>query len=302
MPMAEFTLQQVRCPVCDDDRTRPLCDKQGFSIVECRTCRLRYVNPRPTREWLDAWYRHEYFSSSYEETSGAQHLQQGEIKTATAQLRLQLLGPSGPTGRLADMGCGGGFFVRAAATGGWDAIGLEPSVEAARCAARAQQVRVVAGRLEATPFAGARFDVITMFDVLEHVFCPRTCLAEARRLLAPGGRLVIETPNMAGRMPRLMGLRHPWVRPPEHLTYFTPPTLRLLLEQCGFQVEQFRGSTRKVLTLDYVLALIARTNPLVTALLTGTIGRWKTLCRYPLSVPLATMLAIASPISQERSI
>ena len=300
--MADLALTQIRCPVCDDDRTRPLCDKQGFSIVQCRTCRLRYVNPRPTREWLDAWYRHEYFSSSHEETSGAQHLQQGAIKTATAQLRLQLLGPSGPTGRLVDMGCGGGFFVRAAATGGWEAIGIEPSVEAARYAARAQQVRVVAGRLEATPFADARFDVITMFDVLEHVFCPSACLTEARRLLAPGGRLVIETPNMAGWLPRLMGQRHPWIRPPEHLTYFTPSTLCRLLEQCGFQVEQLHGSTRKVLTLDYVLALIARTNPLVTALLTGTIGRWKTLCRYPLSVPLATMLAIAGPIPQERSI
>jgi len=50
-----------------------------------------------------------------------------------------------------------------------------------------------------------------------------------------------------------------------------------------------------------VLALIARTNPLVTALLTGTIGRWNTVCRYPLSVPLATMLAVARPIPQEES-
>jgi ubiquinone/menaquinone biosynthesis C-methylase UbiE len=147
--------------------------------------------------------------------------------------------------------------------------------------------------------AGAPFDVVTMFDVLEHVFCPRTFLAEARRLLAPIGRLVIETPNMAGLMPRLMGAGHPWVRPPEHLTYFTPPTLRRLLEQGGFLVEQLHRRTKKVLTLDYVLALSERTNPLATALLRVTIGRWKTLSRYPLAVPLATMLAIARPRAQE---
>lgn len=164
-----------------------------------------------------------------------------------------------------------------------------------------EQIRVIAGRLEEAPFAAGRFDVITMFDVLEHVPSPKTFLAKARRLLVPGGRLVIETPNMAGWLPRVMGKRHPWVRPPEHLTYFTPPTLRLLLEQCGFLVDQLHGSTEKVLTLDYVLALTARTNPFATALLKGTLGRWKTLAAYPFSVPLATMLAIARPIPQEKS-
>lgn len=230
-----------------------------------------------------------------------QHLHHGAIKTATAQLRLQWLRESHSKGRLLDIGCGGGFFVRAAAAAGWDAVGLEPSGEASRCAARAQRIGVIAGRLEEVPFAAGRFDVITMFDVLEHVLCPRACLVEARRLLAPGGRLMIETPNMAGWLPRVMGKRHPWVRPPEHLTYFTPSTLRLLLEHCGFQVTQLHGTTRKVLTLEYVLALVARTNPFATALLKGTLGRWKTLAAYPFSVPLATMLAIARPIPQEQS-
>nr|MBI3613444.1 class I SAM-dependent methyltransferase [Nitrospirota bacterium] len=296
------SLVHIRCPLCDEDGSRPRFAKDGFSVVECRACRLRYVNPRPTRPWLDAWYRHEYFALSHEDASGAQHLQHGAIKTATARLRLQLLGTAPSSGRLVDVGCGGGFFVRAATTGGWDAVGIEPSIEAARCAAQTQQIRIIAGRLEETPLVAGRFDVITMFDVLEHVASPKTFLEEARRLLAPGGRLVIETPNMAGWLPRLMGKRHPWVRPPEHLTYFTPSTLRRLLEQGGFRVDQLHGSTEKVLTLDYVLALTARTNPFATALLNGTLGRWKALGAYPFSMPLATMLAIASPMSQERSI
>ncbi|TAJ08556.1 MAG: class I SAM-dependent methyltransferase [Nitrospirae bacterium] len=299
--MADPSLIQVRCPLCDEGGSRPKFTKDGFSIVECPVCRLLYVNPRPPRTWLDAWYRHEYFSFSQEDTAGMQHVQHGAIKTATARSRLQLFDAPLSNGRLVDIGCGGGFFVRAATAGGWDAVGLEPSVKAARCAAQTQRIRVIAGRLEEAPFAAGRFDVITMFDVLEHVATPRTVLAEARRLLAPGGRLVIETPNMAGWMPRLMGKRHPWVRPPEHLTYFTPLTLRRLLDQGGFRVEQLHRSTKKVLTLDYVLALTARTNPFATALLKSTLGRWKTLGAYLFSVPLATMLAIARPIPQEKS-
>lgn len=298
--MVELPLTHIRCPACNEDQARPGYDKQGFSIVECCACTLRYVNPRPSRAWLDTWYQQAYFSSSHEDAAGTQHLQHEAIKTATAKLRLQLLGPAGPKGRLLDIGCGGGFFVRAAAAVGWDTMGLEPSIEAARQTARTQRIRVVAGRSEEMPFAGSRFAVITLFDVLEHVFCPRTCLTEARRLLAPDGKLVIETPNMAGWLPRLMGTQHPWIRPPEHLTYFTPPTLRLLLTQCGLRVEQLHRRTTKVLTLEYVLALLAQTNPLLTTLFRGTLGRWKTLSRYPFSVPLDTMLAIASP-SQERS-
>ncbi|MDE3226024.1 MAG: class I SAM-dependent methyltransferase [Nitrospirota bacterium] len=298
--MVELPLTHIRCPACNEDQARPGYDKQGFSIVQCRRCTLRYVNPRPSRTWLDAWYQWAYFSPSHDNAAGAQHLLHEAVKTATARLRLQLLSPAGPKGRLLDIGCGGGFFVRAAAAVGWDAMGLEPSVEAARHAARTQHIRVVAGRSEETPFVDDRFDVITLFDVLEHVFCPRTCLTEARRLLAPDGKLVIETPNMAGWLPRVMGTRHPWIRPPEHLTYFTPPTLRLLLAQCGLRVEQLHGRTTKVLTLEYVLALLTQTNPLLTTLLRGTIGRWKPLSRYPFSVPLDTMLAVASP-SQERS-
>ncbi|MFM8552903.1 MAG: class I SAM-dependent methyltransferase [Nitrospiraceae bacterium] len=292
--MTAPTLTHVRCPVCNEDRPWPRFDKQGFSIVECRACRLQYVNPRPARAWLDAWYRQEYFSLSREQTSGAQHLQQGAIKTATAQLRLQLLGGVPPNGRLLDIGCGGGFFVGAAAANGWHAIGLEPSAEAARQAGRALRIDIVAGRLEDAPFADARFDRITMFDVLEHVVCPRTCLIEARRLLAPGGRLVIETPNMAGWLPRLLTKHHPYVRPPEHLTYFTPPTLRLLVAQCGFQVEQLHQGLRKVLTLEYLLALLTPTNPLLAALLRNTLGRSEALCHYPFSIPMDTMLAVAT--------
>lgn len=297
--MAELSLTHIRCPACNEDRARPRYGKQGFSIVECRACTLRYVNPRPSRAWLDAWYRQAYFSLSHEQAAGAPHLRHEAIKDATARLRLQLLSPYGPKGRLLDIGCGGGFFVRAAAAGGWNAMGLEPSIEAARQTARTQHIRVVAGRSEETPFVDARFDVITLFDVLEHVFCPRTCLTEARRLLAPDGKLVIETPNMAGWLPRLMGARHPYVRPPEHLTYFTPPTLRLLLERCGLKVEQLHERARKVLTLDYVLALLAQTNPLLTTVLQGTVGRWKPLSRYPFSVSLDTMLAVASVQSLE---
>lgn len=291
-PVAQ-ELKWVRCPVCDADRARKLFEKQGLTVVGCENCQVRYVNPRPTAERLAALYQEEYFAAGCPDSSGVQHVQHGEMKLATAQLRLRLLEDFRAKGRLVDVGCGGGFLVQAAGTVGWSALGLEPSTTTARLAARKQHIRIVAGRLEEAPFRSARFDVVTMLDVLEHVLSPRAFLIRARQLLVPGGMLLVETPNMVGWVTGLMGSRHPHVRPLEHLTYFTPPTLRFLLEQTGYVVRHLAESAPKVLTLDYVLSLTPSTNPLLTTLVSGAVGWWRGLCQYPFRIPLDTLVAVA---------
>lgn len=292
-PMSALTDTRtwIHCPACDRDQAAPSLHKQGFEIARCRHCGVRYVNPRPTPDALAAMYREGYFAP---QATGHQHLRHDDMKLATARLRLQFLQEFRATGRLLDVGSGGGVFVRAAREAGWSAIGLEPSFDAAAHAAREHRLPIVTGHLEQPPLAGRRFDVITMFDVLEHVFSPGTFLAEARTLLAPQGLLVIETPNMAGWLPRLMGSRHPWVRPPEHLTYFTPGSLRLLLERAGFRVLRLLARAPKALSLDYVLGLTESTNPLLTALAKQTVGRWRALGRHCFRVPLEVLLTVAT--------
>ncbi len=281
------------CPACSEDRALPLFEKQGFSIVRCQSCGLMYVNPRPMPEQIAALYSSVYFRSGEFDYSGVQHLEHREVKLANAELRLKLLGQYCSKGCLLDIGCGGGFFVQAAGRRGWSSMGLEPSPRAARRAAREQQVRVIAGRLEEAPVLPGRFDVVTMFDVLEHVFCPRTFLLEARKLLGPGGLVLIETPNMAGCVPRLLSHRHPWVRPPEHLTYFTPSTLCLLLERAGYRLEGLRRHAKKALTLDYVLSLTGHTNPLLSKVVNRALGWWRGLRRRRFNVPMDLLIAVA---------
>jgi len=281
----------ISCPACGQDWPAPSLRKGGFDIVRCRQCRVRYVNPRPTPDALAAMYRNGYLAPG---AAGHEHLRHDAIKLATARLRLEFLREFCTTGRLLDLGCGGGVFVRAAREAGWSAVGLDPSVEAAAHAARVHRLSIVAGRLEQCPLAGQRFDAITMLDVLEHVFSPGAFLAEARALLAQRGVLLIETPNMAGWLPRLMGSRHPWLRPPEHLTYFTPGSLRVLLERTGFRVLRLLARAPKALSLDYVLGLPKSTNPWLTALARLTVGRWRTLSRHGFRVPLEVLLTVAT--------
>jgi len=299
-------LQWVACSVCGEDRARPRFSKQGLAVVRCGTCSLEYVNPRPPAQQVAALYRTGYFSRAGAEASGAAHLRGAAMKAATARLRLKLLEPRRtPRGRLLDVGSGGGAFVQCADEAGWTAIGLEPSADACRRAARERRargepsVRMITGQLETAPFATGRFHAVAILDVLEHVWDPFACLVAARRLLAPGGLLLIETPNMAGWLPRLWGRRHPWVRPREHLTYFTPDTLRRLLERAGFRVRHLQTRARKVVTLDYVLALTESTNPVLTATVRRAVGWWHGLCRRPVEVPMALLIAVAEAPATE---
>lgn len=290
-----MTAVWIACPACGEDRSKPRFHKHGFAVVRCRTCGVSYVNPRPQPAQLAEWYDGAYFAQA-----GASHLRHGAIKEATAKLRLELLQSVVSKGRLADVGCGGGFFAAAARTGGWAAVGLEPSRDAAGLALR-QGLPVAVGCLETLPFADSRFDAITMFDVIEHVFSPAACLAEARRLLVPGGRLLIETPNMAGWLPRLLGPRHPYVRPPEHLTYFTPASLRRLLERQGYRIERLLTRAPKMLTLDYVLELSRPTNPRATAAINRMLGRWAALRLRRVTLPMDSLVALATVCARDPS-
>jgi 2-polyprenyl-3-methyl-5-hydroxy-6-metoxy-1,4-benzoquinol methylase len=281
---------RTACPVCGDDRHQPLYAKYGYMVVACPGCRVRYVNPRPTPEQLKRFYREQYFVG---DESGTIHLQHRDIKLGSARLRLALAREFSGKGSLLDIGCGGGLLVQAATEEGWTAIGMDPSASGLRAARRASPVRLVAGQLESAPFKSRRFEVITAMDVLEHVFSPETSLQAARQLLAPNGLLLIETPNMAGWLPRLLGSHHPWVRPPEHLTYFTPDTLRRLLEHTGFRIERLQQRAWKVLSLDYVLSLTRSTNAWLTRAADVMVSPFPALRRRPFRIPMDMLVAVA---------
>jgi SAM-dependent methyltransferase len=155
----------------------------------------------------------------------------------------------GRSGRLLDMGCGLGFFVRAvAAHPGWEAHGCEISEAAVRYANEVlSQPRVVRARLAEAPGAKASFDVITMWDVLDHILEPDVLLRRCHELLKPAGLLFIRTPNIAIHLPRarlkklVLGERpgRSYLMARDHFHHYAPGTLRRLLERNGFSDVQF---------------------------------------------------------------
>lgn len=142
-------------------------------------------------------------------------------------------------GRLLEIGCATGEMLLAAAGASFNVTGIEADAGNYRVAS-ARGLKCFNGTLQTARFSEASFDVAALYHVIEHVPSPRAELHELRRVVKPGGWLVLETPNIATPWVRLLGAR--WRQfIPDHIFFFTPPTLTRLCEEQGFAVRELRS-------------------------------------------------------------
>ena len=217
----------------------------GKSIVRCSDCELERLNPQPTAEELESLYGEAYFESADPGSPGyAAYGAMEEALTSAADAQLQTLPDFASVSRdrrLLDVGCGYGTFVARARSAGWTAYGMDCSSSAANSALERYDVHVRVGDFASEGAGSALYDVITMWDAIEHFPDPRRALKAAYRALKPGGRLVLSTPDVTSWDARLLG-RHwyGYTKVPEHLWFFSRATLQDLGEQAGFHVVQAR--------------------------------------------------------------
>ena len=223
------------------------CTHSGYGlhaqIVECRHCGLVYANPRwPSDFVLDA------YSAVEDETYVEERL--GRELTFRHHLRQmeRIIGPAAGR-RLLDVGAYIGVFVEVAGAAGWRAQGVEPSTWAAAEACR-RGLNVTVGTLATVEWPAESFDVVTLWDVIEHFVDPAAELERARRLLRPGGWLVVHTMDIDAPFARLMGQRWPWLMD-MHLYYFSGRTLGRMLSDHGYEVV-WQGAQGRYLRLGYL--------------------------------------------------
>jgi SAM-dependent methyltransferase len=157
-------------------------------------------------------------------------------RRANAASRLRFVRRHATGGRLLDAGAAGGAFVLEAREAGFAAQGIEPAPAFARHARETLGVDVRDGRLEDLAGAGETWDVITLWHVLEHVPDPVGALRILRDVLAPGGVVVLEVPNVDSTAARMLGVGWTHLDPEAHVSHFGPATLRVALERAGLRV------------------------------------------------------------------
>jgi len=137
--------------------------------------------------------------------------------------------------RVLDVGCGNGGFLLNARESGWQVMGVDPDPDAV-ATARQKGLEVRLGSMEAFAGEAELFDAITLSHVIEHVHDPKSVLADAYRLLKPGGTLYLDTPNIESRGYQIFGEHWHGVDPPRHLVLFNLKGLQQTLQQTGFTV------------------------------------------------------------------
>jgi len=227
-------LAYVSCDLCGSDTYESLFEKSGFRYVKCRICGLVYVNPRLGNPSL----RQETFYDTLSDLNGGiDKLAHGDysgsrkrrhIREAAAYL------PYNVNGRILDIGCGFGGFLKGAAEAGWtNPEGLEIAPQPARYVS--QFFPVETKPVEETSYEYS-FDVIRIHNVLEHVPSPSSLIASAYRHLRPGGLLVISTPNFRSLSVTFCREKWHYIGGEDHIHLFTPKTIAHLLDKKGFHV------------------------------------------------------------------
>ncbi len=226
----------VACAICGGTETQTLWIKYGYAIGRCVQCGLVYANPRAPHDTILLRYNPHYFRTEYLPSLG---VIDGQFDLTTFDARyavlLAMLAQAVPQGRhLLEVGCGAGFFLKAAERAGWTVEGIELSEEASRFATERLQLPIRREPAESASIAPGSFDAAAMFDVIEHLFDPRAVLSAIARALAPRGTLVISTPNIESASRSLLGIDWAVLSPLEHVYYFSEDSLRRLLEATGF--------------------------------------------------------------------
>ena len=222
------------CPACDRITGHLLRFKRNAcDILQCRDCGLG----RTETSGFDpaAYYTKEYFSGSrsdgYADYLGAEPVLRREFARSVDFIRRHRSG-----GKLLELGCAYGFFLREAANH-FDVAGIELAAEAAEHCRRAG-LNVLSGMADAANLRQTgHVDVIVLFDVIEHLPNPRETLALCCQQLNPGGIVVITTGDFSSVVAKLAGVTWRLMTPPQHLWFFTPESMRGMAASLGLAME-----------------------------------------------------------------
>jgi 2-polyprenyl-3-methyl-5-hydroxy-6-metoxy-1,4-benzoquinol methylase len=215
-----------------------------YQLVVCQQCGLQYVSPR---------LRGEVVLKSYEGGADEQFVSQARGRELTFGKCLNLIERAWrrPPGRLLDIGTAGGSFPYIASKRGWRVDACEPNRWLCEWGRQNYGMPIASGTVFDQKYESSSYDLVTLWDVLEHTADPKAEIGETHRLLKDSGLLVVNYPDIGSWIARLMG--RSWVFLLDvHLYYFTRATIARLLDKSGFEVLFVRPHYQR-LSLGYVL-------------------------------------------------
>lgn len=237
------------CPTCDTTGFSKILQKDHMDIVQCENCNLVYTNPI----FNDEHYKTTYQSRDYQEIvkdlgEESHNYRVNRFGKERVKIMAKLIKDQNDVNYL-DVGCSTGFVIEAASTEGWNAVGIDLNPSAIEFG-KSRGLDLQNNSLDEISFPENYFDVISMFDVLEHLPNPKEIINQALKYLKEGGILFIYVPNWDSASRILMEENAHFIWPTHHLNYYTPNTLQSFLENLGLKVEYL--VTEGLDVVDYI--------------------------------------------------
>ena len=251
----------VICPVTGN-RSREYARKGDAVYLRDPETSIIFLAEQPQLKEMASFVDAEYERGVYRDYVNAR-----ELKLATMRRRLPLIRAHAHGLRLLDVGCGSGFFLEVALECGFDPAGIELSPVAIDLAQPTVRGRIIRGDVNTVLATDPRrFDVVTAFDIIEHMFDPLSFLNDIAQVLAPGGLLVLSTPDTGHWLRPLMRSRWPMLQPNQHTFLFSRAAMRSMLVGGGYEPIAIE-TAHKVLTIDYLFGQLRQTNPTLARVL-----------------------------------
>lgn len=243
----------MSCLICGEGEARLIKKEGAWDVVQCKNCSFVYITPLPDEQFLHLHYQ-TYLPAGDADIEQWRKMMQGVFNRSLDAIEARQ-GLS--RGTLLDIGCGYGFFLELARQRGWSVYGVEPCAHA-RAYAASKSLKIDSKDLFAQMYKDETFDVVTLFYVLEHLLNPLKYLKEIRRILKPGGLLLVRVPHTTpiAKFLKILGIPNKIYDVPSHLSDFSPNTIALALGKVGFtEIQTFPGgATRPHALMQHVVS------------------------------------------------
>lgn len=236
MEIKNNLLEKVSCNICGSNIQKNIFSLNGWNIVKCQRCGFCFVNPRFKSCVLEEGYDDKNeFSPIIHSSINPSNPTSDKLRRGYFVSLLEIIRRYKKAGKLLDIGCGDGGFLRLAQDNGWEPHGVEIG-NWARSFTKKRNINISIGKLKDIGFPAAYFDIIFSNEVFEHLSDPSDMLIEIKRILKDDGIVVIAgVPNFNSLSIRLGVDRFISNTPPGHINYFVPKTLERLARKTGFR-------------------------------------------------------------------
>ncbi|NWF64825.1 MAG: class I SAM-dependent methyltransferase [Chloroflexi bacterium] len=265
-------LETAACPLCGPSaQAVTRYDFAPYRVVVCSSCGLNYLSPRLTQEAILNLYKDEaYYNSNISGQGYDEYLEISGNWIKTFTLRLKQIAPYKSAGKALDIGCGPGYFLTAAQRLGFDVYGLDPSDYIVNMGQKNWGSRIQLGLIETADYAPESFDLVVAFDTFEHIYEPKGFVNAIHRILKADGVLAITTPDPSSMLAKISGKNWVSFKLPEHVFYWSPETIRKILEE-KFEVLEINRAGQYA-TLGFLFRRLFRLRNEPAKLLAGIIN------------------------------